>query len=224
MRLIEHFFRLLAPDECLNCGIEGALLCKQCSSTIMQRLPERCYRCYRLSTESKTCSTCRNHSSLAAVWIRTLYNPASRKVVHSLKFNFNRDAAKFIASEIITTLPLLPKGTIIMHVPAATTHIRRRGFDQSALIAREVSRLLNLPYVHGIARYGQQRQVGAARTTRMQQMKGAFRIVSPYMVKEANILLIDDVITTGSTLEAAALTLKNGGARSVTAACFAQAK
>ncbi|CAN5399470.1 ComF family protein [soil metagenome] len=224
MRIIEHFFRLIAPDECLNCGREGALLCAECCATALESIPPRCYRCNRLSEQSKTCPTCRHHSVIKNAWIRTSYTDYARKLVHELKFNYSRSAARIIAREIVACLPVLPKDSIITHVPTATSHVRQRGFDQSALIARELSALLKLPHVHLLARRGQQRQVGASREVRLSQMKEAFRVVSPYMVTGRPIILVDDVLTTGSTLESAAVVLRQSGAQSIMAACFAQAK
>jgi ComF family protein len=143
--------------------------------------------------------------------------------VHELKFSFAKDAARKIAEELQTVLPLLDAETVIVHVPAASSHVRRRGFDQSALIARELSYLTGLPHVHVLARLGQQRQVGASSKIRQQQMKHAFRSIAGSVVTEVPVLLIDDVLTTGSTLEAAALTLRRAGAKTVSAVTFAQA-
>jgi len=224
MRLLEHFFALIAPHECLQCGSEGVILCESCAKGQLEALPERCYRCYRISAQSKTCPVCRHHSVLKYVWVSTSYTPSARKVVHSLKFDFARASAKLIARHILPTLPKLPAGTVIAHVPAATSHVRQRGFDQSALIARELSILLGIPHVHALARRGQQRQVGATRQTRKEQMKDVFRAVSLEALHDTDVLLVDDVLTTGSTIESAALALRRGGARTVSAAVFAQAQ
>jgi competence protein ComFC len=224
VKLIEHFFRLLAPDECLNCGVEGSLLCIRCAKSELQDIPVRCYRCYRLSPGSKTCNVCRHHTVLKSVWIRTGYVQAAKKVVHELKFNFARDAARLIAREMATTLPVPLVNTVLVHVPATTKHIRHRGFDQSALIARELSHILNVPHVHALSRLGQQRQVGSTRSVRLKQMDGAFRVVSLHAVQNEHILLVDDVLTTGSTLESAAHALKMSGVKTVSAVCFAQAR
>jgi len=223
MKIIEHFFTLIAPDECLVCGAEGSLLCVACSSVKLQKLPERCYRCFKQMAGYKTCLSCRRHSVLKYVFTRTEYDQLAKNLIYALKFSFTKSAARPIAREIAGLLPPLPKNTVIVHVPAATSHARQRGFDQSALLARELSKLLNLPHIHALARIGQQRQVGASRSVREQQMKNAYRALSLSVIKDANILLVDDVTTTGSTLEAAGLTLRRAGAASVSAAVFAQA-
>lgn len=223
MRLIEHFFQLLAPHECFNCGQEGSLLCNECATNVLPRIPSRCYRCFRQSLNYSTCPVCRCHSVLKHVWVRTQYNEPAKELVHELKFNFAKDAAQQIARKMYETLPQLRADTVIVHVPTASSHVRQRGFDQSALIARELSALTGLHHVHGLGRLGQQRQVGASSTLRQQQMKNAFRPLSRGAIKGKQVLLVDDVLTTGSTLEAAALALHQAGAASVSAVVFAQA-
>lgn len=224
MLIFEYFFKLVAPHNCLLCGDEGRLVCRQCTSTHLISIPERCYRCYRLSPQHKTCLTCRHHSVIRNAWIRTQYDEPARKIIHALKFTHAKDAAAVIAAELFSILPVLDPDTVITHVPAATSHVRRRGFDQSALIARELARLTGHRHITTLARKGQQRQVGATRQTREQQMRSAFRPISISITKGSHILLIDDVLTTGSTIESAALALKSAGASTVRGAIFAAAR
>jgi predicted amidophosphoribosyltransferase len=73
-----------------------------------------------------------------------------------------------------------------------------------------------------LARYGQTRQVGATRQKRQQQVDNMFAVRKPELIKDAHILLIDDILTTGASLEAAAKILKAAGAKQVDAAVFAQ--
>lgn len=223
MRIFEQLFRVLSPDECLNCGSEGSLLCQSCTPVKFGYMPERCYRCFKQMAGFKTCPTCRRFSVLKYVYVRSEYCPIARELIHKLKFSFTQSAAKTIAREISKSLPDLNPNTIIVHVPAATSHVRQRGFDQAALIARELSNITGLRHISALARLGQQRQVGANSELRQKQMKNAYRPLSVPTIKGMDILLVDDVLTTGSTLESAGLTLRIAGAATVSAAVFAQA-
>ncbi len=79
-------------------------------------------------------------------------------------------------------------------------------------------------HVPALARLGQHRQVGARRQERLISLDGAFRARAEYLIKDSHVLLVDDVLTTGATLEAAAKALKASGAKTVDAVVFARAK
>jgi ComF family protein len=121
--------------------------------------------------------------------------------------------------------PLLPAepDVMVVPVPTATSRVRGRGYDQAKLLARELSRQARLPYLDCLVRSGHTHQVGASRYQRLSQLEGAFRLKDSKKVRGTRILLIDDVMTTGATLETAAGLLKAGGAGQVAAMVFAQA-
>lgn len=224
VRLVEQFFRVLAPSNCLQCGAEGRLVCAWCVETALPEVAERCYRCNALSRGSTTCPACRRHTVIRHLWKRTDYTKIARELIHTMKFQYSSEAAEAIAAELVNTIPALPPNTLIINVPAATSHVRQRGFDHARTIAVELSRLTGYGFIPALTRSGQQRQVGSGRQTRLAQMKGVFRVRRPLLIKDASVLLVDDVLTTGATIESAALTLKAAGAKSVDAVIFASAK
>ena len=126
-----------------------------------------------------------------------------------------------MAAVIARSLPEVSKDTIIVPVPAVLSRVRQRGFDQAELIAKALSIQLGMPYSPLLARTGKHRQVGANRQQRLEQMQAEFRASNPSKTKHAHILLVDDVLTTGATIEAAAQILRQAGAGSITAATFA---
>jgi len=143
--------------------------------------------------------------------------------VHLLKFERTSGAAADIASALVARFALSEYGSIITYVPTAPLRIRTRGYDQAALIARATARKAGLPFYALLGRSSNNRQVGKDRAVRKQQMQQAFYARKPGIIANRDVLLVDDVITTGSTCEAAAARLKKAGARQVTLLAFALA-
>lgn len=221
MPLLERFLSVLAPFYCLGCGHEGSLLCGYCSYG-MPSVPSRCYRCYAATTDHAVCEKCRRVSALKYVWIRTLYEGVAEEVVRTYKFNRALEVHKSIASQMLESLPYISKDTVVISVPTATARQRLRGYDHAGLLARHVAYTRGLLKVSPLARISQSRQVGASRRRRFTQLETAFKLVSTELVKDKQILLVDDVVTTGATLETSARLLKRAGAKEINAVVFAQ--
>lgn len=221
MSLIEKVVALVAPHSCLVCSQEGKLICSVCAFESFPYLPSRCYRCKRLTQDFAVCSNCRQSTSLRHVWIRTAYEDAAKELIHHFKFERAQAAAPIIAAFIGDQLPYL-NSAIIIPVPTATERVRQRGYDHSVLLAKNLARKLNMSYTPALRRLTHTRQVGANRKQRFEQLRAAFSIVKPDQINGKQILLVDDVITTGATLETLAKLLKKAGAKQVNAAVFAQ--
>lgn len=221
MNVLERMISIFAPHNCLVCSTEGHLLCSDCAWALGDILPGRCYRCNKISPLSKTCCSCRKVSVLNHVWIRAEYKNTAKELVYCLKFGRLIAAADSIATAMYTTLPHL-ENTIIVPVPTATSRMRQRGYDQSVVIARKIARLCGLPMQQYVVRLGQTRQVGSKKVDRISQLNNAYEVKVRNSVRGKYILLVDDVMTTGSTLESAARVLRKAGAKQVDAAVFAR--
>lgn len=220
--MLDKLIGVLAPHDCVVCGDEGALLCAWCRLDAVPPLPDRCYRCFAVSQDSLVCAKCRRESPLRHVWVRAQYEAIAKELVYRLKFGRTRAAAQTISLLLDDSVPALQKNTIVTFVPTATSRVRQRGYDQAQLIANSFAKQRGLRYIPLLARQGQSRQVGADRKHRQQQAAGNYRALNLTEVKGAEILLIDDIITTGATIESATKVLKKAGAKQVNAAIFAQ--
>ncbi len=220
MSLLDRFISVVAPFDCLCCGREGQLLCNACTENL-ETIPSRCYRCHKLTKQSRTCNSCRRVSKLHSVRPITSYQTSAKRLIGRLKFYGARAAAVEMAR--IMRQEDLPDNYVVVPVPTATKRVRVRGYDQAKLIARSFAKQRGLPYLDCLARSGQSHQVGAGRQQRRKQLDGAYRIKTGLSVAGLNLILIDDVLTTGATLESAALCLKSDGAKRVAARVFCQA-
>jgi ComF family protein len=220
MSILDRLLALFAPYDCLDCGAEGALLCLNCQQKLSQPLPQ-CYRCRQLSPDWLTCADCEEQSPLYSVQACTVYQGAAKTLVWQLKSNGAQAAASLMVHLIQSRLS--PEaGTLIVPVPTATNRIRRRGYDQAQLLARELSHRTGLPLANFLVRQRHADQIGATRELRRSQQADAFWVRRPDRLQGAHIILVDDVVTTGATLEAAARTLHAAGVTRIEALVFAQ--
>jgi ComF family protein len=223
MSVLEKFIALVAPHHCLNCGMEGVLLCDVCVARL-PRMPSRCYRCLRLTDAYAVCTACRKSSALAAVFVATTYTDTAKKLIRCYKFERAQAAKHDITRIIAARFGKVPPDTLFVPVPTATSRVRERGYDQAKLMARQLARACGGRYAPLLLRSGQSKQVGASGQMRRMQLADAFRVTSADMLRTSvRIILVDDVLTTGATLEAAGRVLKRAGAQRVTAVVFAQA-
>lgn len=220
MFIIEYIIEKIAPHDCLGCGARGSLLCTNCRE-LLPPVVSRCYRCHKSSELGRTCRNCRAGSKLYAARSVTSYDWPAKELVWRLKFKQARAAGEEIGQMVAALLDASP-GTVLTHIPTAPSRIRQRGYDQARLIAKTASLKTGLPYKCLLVRESSSQQHGAGRRVRYAQAKDMFTANRQADITGQHIILIDDVITTGATLEAAALALKNAGAKQVEAIVFAQ--
>jgi len=221
MSIINKLLSYIAPHHCIGCNAEGALLCSSCLHGL-RRVHSRCYICQRLSDDFLTCLACRKRTPLAHVWTYASYEGLAKELIHRLKFE-RAQAASYTIGRALADLYTGPSGTVVTSVPTANSRVRQRGYDQAALIGRELARVLRCPYLPLLAREGSLRQVGQERAVRKRQMQHVFRPLASSSDAPRRVLLVDDVITTGATCEVAARILREMGVKQVDVIVFAVA-
>lgn len=157
-----------------------------------------------------------------SVWVCGEYDGILKRLIHDYKFGHKRAASSDLARLIDELLPATDKKVIVMNVPTATGRIRERGFDHAKYIAISFAAKRHLAYYGSLHRTGQQRQLGLGRNARQQTVKNSFYVKPGNYLKDAHVLLIDDVVTTGASLSEAARVLKEAGVKRVDCAVVAQ--
>ena len=143
-------------------------------------------------------------------------------MVHAYKFEQQRAMAPVMAGMLDDALPYFAEQPLVTFVPTSSSHYRERGFDHAELLTRELCKRRRWHYMRLLHRTTQVRQLGATRAARKQQLNDAFALATPGLIKNQHILLIDDVITTGATIEACSRVLRAAGARQVDVVAFAR--
>ena len=217
---------LVFPPRCAVCGGGGSFLCERCTEALPRALPPRCPLCWQLLRPSAACQDCGgHHPAFAGVRAPYAFGGPARDVVHALKYKHFRALAEPMALLMARCMEgeSIPAETLVP-VPLHPLRRRVRGYDQSALLARDLGKLTGLPVtetalVRRRATPPLARGLGAAE--RHQNVEGAFAVRGDE-VGGRRVLLIDDVTTTGATLDACARTLREAGAASVWGLTFAR--
>jgi competence protein ComFC len=229
MAVLDKIIGWLAPPICVGCNAEGAAICLACSAAGIIPFGERCFNCSALSSSGRTCDRCRSYGFPRYVWITTDYSSLGKDLVQVHKFGHQRVAADPIAALMADTFlsfnadkDILMANYIVVPIPTASSRVRQRGFDHTVVLAGFIGRKLNLETCSVLKRIGQSRQVGRTRKERFEQAARNYAVSKKDKIDGRNILLIDDVVTTGATLAAAAKSLRKAGAKRVDALVFAK--
>lgn len=220
---------LLFPARCVHCGVDGELFCQKCEADSTRlRLSEVCKRC-GLPSAKDTCEACfLDPPSLDRVFPAFAFDPSIRDAITAFKYNDIRALAPRLGSLLADALPESTHRStnVIIPVPISRSRLRHRGYNQSELLARQVSDFpedVSVPVdSKKLVRLRDQGPQANAQSLseRTANMIGTFEAVGA--VSGVRILLVDDVMTSGSTLNACASALKEAGAAWVGALVLAR--
>lgn len=201
--------RLLSPDRCAICDIEGSGLCQDCQLNHLQVRSSSCYLCNARTLQGKVCQYCQRRTPLRRVVTHWRLDEFSEAVVYGVKYDGREDIVRAVA--FLLAQRQLPVVDVVTFVPDTSTRRRQRGLVAPQLVARDLARLLSIPCYELLARGTHTPQVGAGRAQRWKQIQGNFKAKNQTLLRNQRILLIDDVVTTGATLTECAKTLKSAG-------------
>jgi len=227
---------LLYPPICEGCGVGvGAreYLCPACLARAPRIVPPFCSKCSEpfsgAITSSFSCGNCANQTlhfeaAVAAYRARGIV----RRLIHEFKYR-QREYLRHVIGDWLASL--IEDGRIdpaqfdiLVPVPLHPAKQRQRGFNQAVLLARSFSTQTGIPMKMALDRVRYTKtQTAFDRTERLRNLRNAFRLRAGQDVQGLRVLLVDDVLTTGSTLSECARVLKNSGATSVYAATAARA-
>jgi len=235
VKLKTLFLDLLFPVECVNCSKEEEWLCKKCFRKIEFNDKQLCLICKKENIFGKICDKCEKSYTLDGVWVAGfLRDQLTQKLIKSLKYYFARDIAEvlgrfmnFFMRDLINKsrfleVQSLPKiflnfnKTLIIPVPLHPKRKRWRGFNQSELLAKNIANYLNLEMSNKLIRvkYKKAQAKITAKQERMQNIKDCFKWTGKDLGKQ-NIIIVDDIVTTGSTLNEMSRILKQNNAGEV---------
>ncbi len=226
--IAQGFCDLLYPPVCLLCRqslpqeMRNDSLCTLCRDTIEFNIPPFCFKCSRHLDPNGTgavCRQCRDAShDFDEAWAAVLYNREMRHLIHLFKYagktGLAKEFSRFIVSFLEQYSIRLNGYDLVVPVPLHSSRMRERGYNQGELLSRQVAEAFALPCVPEILhrRRATEYQARLSPKQRWTNIDGAFRINYPERFKNKSILVVDDLLTTGTTASEIAKILKRSGA------------
>lgn len=217
--MLDRLLSFIAPHYCCSCDKIGRLLCDHCENYILDEAKLICLECTQPTAKMWLCESCRMPYERA--WAVGYRSGALQRLIGLYKFERAIEAREPLSKLITSVLPDLPPETIIVPIPTLPSHVRERGYDHMMLIAKSVAKSRNLKLMPILKRKTHTKQRQANATLRKQQAKQAF-FVDGKINSDVPYLILDDVVTTGSTIKYASRALKKAGAKHVWVAVVAR--
>ena len=214
------------PKRCVSCWRFGAYICSDCFSKIEFIEKPVCPICQRQAVGGRTHPGCRNRYRLDGLVLACRYwGPVARATIQ-VKYKWIYDIEKVFVELLTDNLWRfdLPKELILVPVPLSLKRKRWRGFNQAEILAKSLAKSFAVPFADVLVRVRETAtQVGLKRDKRKENVKGAFAIRSsrhPELdsgskLLDKDILLVDDVYTSGATMAECCRVLKKAGAKEV---------
>lgn len=223
--LLSALLDLLYPPRCAACAepCGGAAFCPDCQGAL-DPVPPGCGRCGMPGPDA-TCGAClASPPAFDAVRAGGLYGGPLADAVRALKYGGRAAVGRPLGRWLAGRVPL-PAGAVVVALPLGRVRRRVRGYDQASLVAGHLAAAAGVRRLRAALRRVRETppQVGRSRAARARNVAGAFR-ADPRRVAGRDVVLVDDVVTTGATVDAAAAALKASGARSVTVVALARAE
>ncbi|MBI5135063.1 ComF family protein [Candidatus Uhrbacteria bacterium] len=218
-------FDLVMPIYCIGCGIERTHCCLSCEQQLSALvMAPRCFYCQRPTVPGSRCDRCPSETLPATLaWIGSYANPLLQAAVRELKFGLRRHLG-IVLGQILAQRCSFDGDGIVVAIPLSPRRLLERGFNQAGIIAQTIAAQRGWTYVPDLLE--RVRNTSAQATlehhARPANIAGAFRVpLSSSDLIPSKILLVDDVWTTGSTMEEATRVLKEAGVKEVFGAVVA---
>lgn len=209
---------LVFPKRCVGCRRVGSYICAECVERIDFIDKPVCPICQRQAVGGKTHPGCAGRYKLDGLIVGVKYRGVVRTAIRKVKYKWIYDIEKVLVDLIAGQVWKFdfPQGATLVPVPLHIKRKRWRGFNQSEILAKTLAAKFKVKYGDFLVRKIETKaQVGLTREERKKNISDAFLVSHPELVSGSNIILVDDVYTSGATMAECAKVLKKAGAKSV---------
>lgn len=220
------FLDLLYPKKCVQCGKLGDFLCPKCFSFLSFDVKVLCLYCKKPTIDGLTHPGCKRKYTIDGTFSAIPYNKTAQKLIYNFKYKpYLSSLSEFLANllyesliqnENFNNVMKYANKWIFVSIPLYPSKLRKRGYNQSEILAKELGERFEIGVQNLLERKKETKtQFGLNLKDRKKNIKGAFALSLSSKLNKTGVFLVDDIVTTGSTLIEAAKVLKRAGASRV---------
>lgn len=234
MGIYEKIIFYLTAPKCVHCGermdIDDLALCKRCRAEYNDAIRRSCYVCaqplYECTCTNKYLDSHYVHKHIKVYRYLIRENLVTNNLIYSLKRDNRKDVLEFLSTELASSIIFSlknPENYVLTSIPRIKRSTVRYGIDHAELLAKAVAKKIGATYVKLLKSKGKREQKHArGREERIKNLNLTINERSD-AVKDKNVIIIDDIVTTGVSMSVAAMLLKSIGAKRIIAASVASA-
>jgi competence protein ComFC len=209
------------PKKCVACKKQGSYLCENCFVFLSFDPKSLCLLCNSPVFNNLTHPRCRRKYAIDGCFSAFSYNKTAQKLIYNFKYKpYLTDLKNVLADLFYESIiqneqlqsQIQKEKWVLVPIPLSLSKLRKRGYNQAEILAHELSKKFNFPVLNILQRTRETKtQVGMTNLQRKINIKDAFNVIHNSEFKIQNVFLVDDVVTTGSTLLEASKILKKMG-------------
>lgn len=213
--LKEVVFDFALPTYCLGCGQPGDVVCRECAKGLAPAV-QKCIVCTRKNPLGLTCRGCQKQNVPRLAIARFAYEGLAQDLIQQYKYEDVIELRKFFAMRLASIVKKLPnyKDYKIQPMPISRAKFRLRGYNQSLLLANELSNFLGVELTDSLVRVEVSKSQVTADTKRARSAN-VKNVFNAKLIPPRQLILLDDVVTTGATMREAAKALYRAGAQEI---------
>lgn len=226
-----HLLDLLFPKKCVGCKKFGEYLCPNCFATLSFAVNTTCLICSRPSFDGLTHPRCKGKYTIDGYFAALNYKGVLKRLIYQFKYSpYLTDLQtvlgdllyeRFIQDELF--MKALQGNPVFIPIPLSQTKLRKRGYNHAEILAKNLGKKFGFDVQNVLKRVKETKpQYGLKREERIRNIRDAFGMKNIQKTKSKVALLVDDIVTTGSTLVEAANVLKRNGFEKVYGIILAQ--
>lgn len=210
----EFLLDILFPKKCVACGKLDTLFCEKCRAKIVFLKTQNCPYCLKITTRGRVCSSCKGKSALTGVYVVAHYEEPLKSVIQKYKYEFIKALKDDLSDIAWPYLEDFPKNAVLTCVPSSPKRMAWRGYNQVEEIANILARNTGMRFYPNLLKRTEYKipQTQLRRKERFENVKNAFKVDKKIDLSGKQVVIFDDLVTSGATLDACAKELRKAGA------------